>query len=192
MVACKNNTESASNQDPFDSANTLNLTEIIEDTSRKTSEETIEKVADSSLSRVLPDEIYDYIADLPKNTDLTLSDENFYQSVVKIYRKDDKMIGINIMDLSKFKDKELTISSSFQALESLYQNNKSTSDLENFKIKKGIKGIYFYSAALKKAVILINAYERYFISISSDTTLDEAKFKDITNQIRFDGLKKLY
>lgn len=189
--ACNNKSENTNNIGDFDSTHSINLTEIVEDTLTDLLNEPQELKADSNLSSVLPNKIFDFIADEPQNTDLKLNADNFYQSVVKIYRKEDKMVGINLMKLSSFKDKDITISSSFDALETLFNDNGDKAELEKFVIRKGIQGMFFYSKELKKSVILISAYDKFFINISGDATLTKKDFRSIANQMNYEELKKL-
>lgn len=146
--------------------------------------------ADSLLAHFLPDKIYDYLADDEvQNSDQKTNTGKTITSVVRVYRKGESVIGINVSDFSQLTDterKEL-FDYHFKSLKKLGATKGSK--LYNIAVDKTINGKALYSKPLHKSIMLLTIGNNVLLTISGDAKLDAQKFKDIPALINF---KKLY
>ncbi|MFN8436576.1 MAG: hypothetical protein U0V72_02965 [Cytophagales bacterium] len=145
--------------------------------------------ADSVLSDFLPVKIYDYIADEEiQNSDNKTADGKTLRSVVRVYRKLDKMIGINVTDFSQLNDSEKkdVFLYHYHSLDKLNKSKKG--EIFEIKIdnKSNAKG--FYSKQLNKSIMFCVINNELLVSISSDSQISIQNFKNIYKNL---DIKKL-
>lgn len=145
--------------------------------------------ADSLLSTFLPDKIYDYLGDPEtQNSDQKTNTGKTITAVVRVYRKGESVIGINVSDFSQLSEderKEL-FAYHFKTLNKLAKKDSKVSDIS---VDKTIKGKVLYSKPMHKSLMLLSIGTEILVTISSDTQIDAKKFKEIPSLINF---KKLY
>jgi hypothetical protein len=148
--------------------------------------------ADTSLSNFLPKKIYEYLGDAEvQNSDHQTSVGITIKSVVRVYRKQELMIGINVSDFSKLSEKERKeiFDYNYKSLKLLSSKKGTTS--KNITINKTVYGKMVFCKPLNKAVMIIIINNELLLTISSDTKIDSQKFSDITKLINFEKLKRI-
>ena len=189
IAACKNDTQDDLTQDKEKGWTPID-TQLTDDEPLPSVTEP-KPEADSTLSSFLPSKIYDYLGDdeiqnanNKTNTGVTI------KSVVRVYRKKDLMIGINVSDLSLLSPKERTDIFEYSH-KTLSKLSKKGDKLQHLKADSSIRGKVFWSKRLQKSIMVLVVSDELLVNISSDTHLTLDQFKNIPKLIDFKKLKKL-
>lgn len=148
--------------------------------------------ADTSLSNFLPKKIYEYLGDLEvQNSDHQTSTGIIIRSVVRVYRNQEHMIGINVSDFSKLSQKECKeiFDYNYKSLKLL--SSKKGAITKQITINKDINGRMVFCEPLNKAIMIITINNELLITITTDTKIDSQKFNEITKLINFEKLKRI-
>lgn len=152
----------------------------------------IKPKADSTLASILPNKLIDYIADSEvQNANDKTSNGKVLKSVVRIYRKADKMIGINVTDFSQLTNDERTEIFKYHFNTLLKLNKNKTSKIEDVKIDKYSHAKLFYSKNINKAICYIVVTNELLVTINTDCSLNYSNFKNLIGQIDIKKLERL-
>lgn len=147
--------------------------------------------ADSILSQFLPDKIYDYAADKEiQNADHKTNTGQTIKSVVRVYRKGESMIGINVSDFSILDaaERKAIFEYSFKTLSKLSRKKAMLTDVS---LGSNIVGKVLYNESANKAIMILTVNDELLFTMSSDTKINLEKFKNIIHLIDFNKLKKI-
>jgi len=148
--------------------------------------------ADTSLSNFLPKKIDEYLGDLEvQNSDRKTNTGIIIRSVVRVYRNQEHMIGINVSDFSKLSPEERKeiFDYNYKSLKLL--SSKKGTITKKITIDKDIHGKMVFCKPLNKAIMIITVNNELLVTITTDTTIDSQKFNDITRLINFEKLKRI-
>lgn len=148
--------------------------------------------ADSALSSFLPSKLLDYLGDHEtQNSDNKTPQGENMPSVVRVYRKNDKMIGINVSDFSKLTEVERTKLFEYQFKVFKVLKNKPKTVYKTLNIAPTIQGALLYSHSLNKSLIMLNVADHSIVTISSDTSISIQKFESLAKLIDYKKIDKL-